>query len=114
MTPYTFSLKHNKVKIADILASSGAIIQPVKTPTSKKSKPKKTKVDEEQSKTEFEEIKPKKFVLIKILDNGVKHALSPSEVEDLKNEYPDIAKLIEEPTALEEEEKNAPEEYIIY
>jgi ankyrin repeat protein len=109
MTPYAFAHKYNKVKIADLLVNSGAITQ-TKQSVEKKGKTKKNKSFEEESKGTEDIQKPKKFTLIRILENGDKIALTSQELDTFKSEYPEIVECLFNPQALEELEKEAPEE----
>ena len=90
LTPYTFALKHNKIKIADLLISNGASVNNGKT-TSKKTKSKKQ--DEEEKFSQIDENKPKKYVLVRILDNGEKVALNNNELSEFFKQNPEISKL---------------------
>lgn len=112
LTPYLFAIKHGKNAIAELLVSKGVNTQ-IKTGADKKSKSKKQTKSAEETKVEVEDIqKPKKCLLVKLTENGEKIPLTPSEYEDFKRDYPDIVEMMENPSLLDEMEKNAPEEYI--
>ncbi len=109
LTPYLFAIKHGKNSIAELLAARGVNTQ-VKVGHDKKAKSKKTKTEEE-GKIEIEEIqKARKCFLVKMNEYGEKIVLTNDEIEDMRKNYPDVMNMIENPTVLEEAEKNAPEE----
>ena len=107
LTPYLFALKHGRTKIAELLVNKGANTQ-IKS-NDKKSKNKKAKVEEE--KVEEDVQKPKKYVLCRINENGEKTPLTVEEIETFQKEFPELYNLLRSPTALDELEQKAPEEY---
>jgi ankyrin repeat protein len=109
LSPYAFALKHNKIKIAELLADKGAIIGVTgKGKDSKKSKTKKKADDDEGEKSD--ENKPKRYLFIKVLESGEKIPLTEQEIEKILSEKTDAHTLLSSQEALEEEEANAPEE----
>jgi ankyrin repeat protein len=115
ITPYMFAVKHGKTKIAEMLKEYGAKTE---IPSQdKKSKSKKTKqstntnnnIEIAGTKTE-EEPKAKKYILVKVNENGEKVPLSSKEIEEFEANFPVIMDYLKNPETLEELEKNAPEE----
>lgn len=107
LTPYTFALKHNKIRIADLLVSSGAVINSGKQSTKKV----KTSKPEEDVKTAVaEDNQPKKYILVRVLDNGEKVALTQSEIEQLLRDNGIAGQLLTNKEALQKEEDDAPQE----
>jgi ankyrin repeat protein len=108
LTPYTFALKHNKIRIADLLVSSGVVINSGKQTTKKV---KTTTKPEEDVKTAVDDNQPKKYILVRVLDNGEKVALSQSEIEQLLRDNIKAGQLLSNKEALEKEEDNISQEY---
>jgi ankyrin repeat protein len=111
LTPYTFALKHNKIRIADLLVSSGSVINSGKQSTKKV---KTSKTEEEVKTAVVEDNQPKKYILVRVLENGEKIALSQSEIEQLLRDNNIAGQLLTNKEALQKEEDDAPQEYIYY
>jgi ankyrin repeat protein len=111
LTPYAFALKHNKIRIADLLISNGAVVNTNKQ-AAKKVKP--TKTEEDVKMAEIEDNQPNKYILVRVLDNGEKVALSESEIEKLFRDNKIAGQLLTNKEALRKEEDDAPQEYILY
>lgn len=105
MTPHSFAEKFGKIKIAELLESMGAVTK-VDKKTAKKQKQTKKPTESENKSEEVENIqKPRKCILIKILDNGEKVPLTAEEIENFKVQYKEAAELLFNPEALEKEVK---------
>ena len=123
-TPFTYALKFNQNQIAQMLQGRGA--KDVEKPEAKdkKGKNKSSKksavagnvnVNESFNNSnlieeENEAVKPKKFVLVKVMPDGQKRALTQEEIEKFKNECRQIAEIIYNEKKLEEIEKEIPEQ----
>jgi ankyrin repeat protein len=106
LTPYTFALKHNKIKISDLLASSGALINTGKHSIKKA----KTAKSDEEIKTVVEDNQAKKYILVRVLENGEKVALSQSEIEHLLRDNNIASQLLTNKETLQKEEDDSPQE----
>lgn len=108
LTPYFFALKNSKISIAELLANKGANTQ--SKSKDKKSKGKKKKEDEKQD----EDLqKPKRYILVRINENGEKISLTSEELDQFLKDYPYISSLLNNSDELSELEENASEEYIL-
>lgn len=112
----TFAYKYNRQNIVELLLSYGAIT--AKQANERKNVSSKIKkIDEnlhqpnllkiEQSITNIKQ----KAVLVKILDNGQKRPLTNIELEEFKRISPEIYSILNDPLALEQIEKEAPENF---
>ncbi len=119
-TPYTYALKFSQNQIAQMLLNRGA--KDVEKPEGKdkKSKNKNKKIgnipaNESLNTSNIEEneaMKPKKFVLVKVANDGSKRALKHDEIEQFKNEFKQVAEFLFNEKKLEELEKEIPDQYI--
>jgi len=131
-TPYTYALKFNQNQIAQLLLSRGA--KDVEKPEAKdkkgKSKNKKSAsgaaanvvvsgdsvlhnvhvagaaVSQHLVEDTNEALKPKKFVLVKVLPDGHKRALTHQELEKFESDFKQIAEIIYNEKKLDELEKD--------
>jgi predicted nucleic acid-binding OB-fold protein len=115
MTPYLFANKFGKIKIAELLLNYGAQTHAKlpELPLGKgKNKAKKQRIEEVDSKIESEDLgqKSKKYILVRVNENGEKSGLTADEIEEFKNTFPDVFNLMNNANALAELEKHAPEE----
>ena len=93
LTPYTFAVKNEQDKIIELLKSRGAMISAV-IENNKKSKNKKKEKNLENKIMEKQEIKLKKYVMIKITNRGDKEILSQLEIEEFKKVHQEISNII--------------------
>ena len=107
MTPYSFAEKLNFQKICELLLIHGAtkpISKNEKNNKNKKMKNKESNNNNKEQKIEMsiEEIqKPKKFLLIKITEEGKKIPLNENEINEFQKNFKEIYDLLEK----EEERK---------
>jgi hypothetical protein len=115
-------LKFNQTQIAQLLLSRGA--KDVEKPEAKdkkgKNKSKKAAGAANNANESFnqsnaneeenEALKPKRFVMVKVLPDGHKRALTQEEVEQFKSEFKQIAEIVYSEKKLEELEKEVPEQ----
>ena len=107
MTPYSFAEKLNFQKICELLLIHGAtkpISKNEKNNKNKKMKNKENNNNNKEQKIEMsiEEIqKPKKFLLIKITEEGKKIPLNENEINEFQKNFREIYDLLEK----EEERK---------
>ena len=112
-TPVSYAEKIGQSKIMELLLNNGGIKPENKSKKKNENKNKKSnkKSPEEEQMNKQEMIdsiqKPKKHILVKILDTGEKIALNDNEIEEFKKNNPEAAKLLYNKEELEKEEKNA-------
>ncbi len=118
-TPYTYALKFNHNQIAQLLHSKGANDVQKPEVKDKKSKNKKQKVTHGETTSginlqgdieeENVDAKPKKYLLVRIMPDGQKRALSFEEIEQFKKAYAEVSNILYDDERLHELEKDVPE-----
>ena len=98
-TPVSFALKNNKEKIAELLIANGGIRPEPKTKSNKEHNKKNRKRSaEEDHQTKSEIINniqaPKKYILVKIGENGEKTPLNEEEYSKFVDENPEVFQLL--------------------
>jgi ankyrin repeat protein len=98
-TPVSFAMKNNKDKIAELLIANGGIRPEPKTKNNKEhNKRNRKKSVEEEHQTKSDIINniqaPKKYILVKIGDNGEKTPLTEEECEKFAQENPEVFQLL--------------------
>ena len=99
-TPVSFAVKMDQDKIVDLLVENGAIkpekkIQEKKNSTLNLKKEKSQHIDAEKNKNIISNIQiPKKYILVKIDENGEKTPLSVEEYNDFMKNNPEINSLV--------------------
>ena len=98
-TPVSFALKHGKEKIAQLLVDNGGMKPETKVKNNKENNKKNRKKSaEEEPKTKSEIINniqvPKKYILVKIGENGEKTSLTEEEYSKFVDENPQVFRLL--------------------
>ena len=98
-TPVSFAMKNNKDKIAELLITNGGIRPEPKTKNNKEhNKRNRKRSVEEEHQTKSDIINniqaPKKYILVKIGDNGEKTPLTEEECEKFAQENPEVFQLL--------------------
>ena len=98
-TPVTYAIKHNKDKIADLLIANGGIRPEPKAKNNKEhNKRNRKKSSEEEHQTKSEIINniqvPRKYILVKIEENGEKTPLTEEEYTKFGEEHPEVFQLL--------------------
>ena len=108
-TPVSYAEKIGQSKIMELLLNNG-------NDNKSKKGNKKTPEEEQLSKQEMIDSiqKPKKHILVKILETGEKIALNDNEIEEFKKNNPEAAKLLYNKEELEKEKKNANEDLYLH
>ena len=107
-------------KIMELLLNNGGIKPDNKSKKKNENKNKKSnkKSPEEEQMNKQEMIdsiqKPKKHILVKILESGEKIALNDEEIEEFKKKNPEAAKLLYNKEELEKEKKNVNEDLYLH
>lgn len=116
VSPILFAERNNQTKIADLLLQNGAI-KPESKKKEKKEKKDKKKVEitpEEQMQNRMNLIesiqKPKKFILVKINENGEKFPLNNEELEHFKKTNEDVINLLNNKEELKKLVDECPDE----
>ena len=119
-TPVSYAEKIGQSKIMELLLNNGGIKPDNKSKKKNENKNKKSnkKSPEEEQMNKQEMIdsiqKPKKHILVKILESGEKIALNDEEIEDFKKKNPEAAKLLYNKEELEKEKKNVNEDLYLH
>ena len=119
-TPVSYAEKIGQSKIMELLLNNGGIKPENKSKKKNDNKSKKgnkkTPEEEQLSKQEMIDSiqKPKKHILVKILETGEKIALNDNEIEEFKKNNPEAAKLLYNKEELEKEKKNANEDLYLH
>lgn len=116
MSVYTFAIKNNQSDIANLLLMHGAVKpEPKAERDKKKKKPKTSSVSQQGQQIEAspEEIQqPKKFILVKVAEDGQKTPLTEEEYAKFKSEHQDISKLLDQKEEREKLAQSSPQEYL--
>ena len=119
-TPVSYAEKIGQTKIMELLLNNGGIKPENKSKKKNDNKNKKgnkkTPEEEQMSKQEMIESiqKPKKHILVKILESGEKIALNDEEIEEFKKKNPEAARLLYNKEELEKEKKNINEDLYLH
>lgn len=98
-TPVSFAIKNGKEKIAELLIANGGIRPEPKAKNNKEhNKKKRKKSDDDDHQTKSEIINniqtPKKYILVKIGENGEKTPLNEEEYSKFVEENPEVFQLL--------------------
>ena len=98
-TPVSYALKHGKEKIAELLIANGGMKPEPKQKNNKEiNKKNKKRVTEEEPQTKSEIINniqaPKKYILVKIGENGEKLPLEDEEYKKFMDDNPEVFQLL--------------------
>ena len=114
--PLTFAYKYNRQNLVELLLSYGAITAK-QANEGKNNSSKIKKLDNILHQPNIRKIEQsvsnvkQKAVLVKILDNGQKRPLTNTELDEFKRVSPEIYAILNDPLALEQIEKEAPENF---
>lgn len=115
MSVYTFAIKNNQIDIANLLVLHGAVKPAPKTERDKKQKKPKTSSSSQQyQQVELSPEKiqqPKKFILVRVTEDGQKTPLTDDEIAKFKGEHMDICKLLEQKEERDKLSESANQEY---
>jgi hypothetical protein len=123
MTPLTFAEKNGQTRIEELLIKNGAVKPESKQSGDKKNKKNSNKGNnntssvgnEQNSELTIGEIqKPKKFLLVKIDEEGRKIQLTEEEIQEFKKMHSEIFKYLENKEELQKLTNNANKELLFY
>ncbi len=113
--PLTFAYKYNRHNIIECLLSNGAVTAKEVNEKEKKMIAKAKKKEDSNHSAKLQKIEnfatntKHRTILVKIQEDGQKRPLTINELEEFKKICPDIYGILNDPVALEQIEKEAPE-----